>query len=1067
MRSHVLLTNKKWPVTLQKVSQNRDLLPLYNATLQRKLYHNCSLAGPSVNIRKRHIGRTALAATYSQNLRHELLLSNISLHQKRLLDAGKRIGPWFRSLSIYSDSNIEKDERVKEESSDFDHRLFELKTETQSYINDENPSATKAKSLIELWSKPYNSNYHESNECVKKILEHVLKHTIPPSNLRETVLALSSLLNHVLQMFVKKGDIQSSIYCFQQGKHYADTATFDIILNMCASFQLAQEAEDILLEMTKNASQINSSTNQPIVTPNTKSFNLVLKAQRLPHRAQNILERMITLWKLDGHDNIKPDIVSFNTVMNGYAKWSDDHKPALAKNKSTAKRSENIKEVVQILEKEMAETDVQPNVTTYNILLHAHAMDGDHHLAEKLFQEMIESENLVDPDSISFATCIHALVKNGQLDKAERMLNNSKFVKNDIYPSTFGYNSIIRGLCNSNNPERAEHIFDSMKASPDLDTFNILIDAYCMQNKPSSAHRILDQLEDKSMKGHSLQPNSFSYNSVIAAYSNTGQPERALSILRRMEKQYQDGNVNVLPDTISYNVVLSGYVKKQPPISQNSAIKVQNLLMHMKQLYRDGNKAIKPDIISYTTVMKAWVVSKHKDAFYKVNSILSKLELLEDQQEEGEAREVTLDAAVYNVYLNALSNQMMVHNERTKKDVTDLAFGVLNRMLSRSKTHNNPAIKPNIITYNTILNILVKHHQAERAYDMLIEMEKATPSSEGERTIKPNVTSYNTVLDGFARAGDGKKAKELLEKMAHLSNNNAATDGDSYVRPSVRSFNAVISAFAMKGDAKNAEQIFHVMKDLYQTARLENDTDGRNLIKPDKRTYTALINAYAKSGDPNSYMKIQILLNEMKDEWNLSPDTICLNTVINAISRSREPRKARQAMDILDQMESVKPDTATLNSILNACAFTSRKDDKREALTIVLDIMEEMFSKNKKEPSVFSDVRLDEITFGTMIKACHNLMKGSHNEKRKLLKTIFLKATQDGQVGPFVWKELNYALYENEIPSFLEQISKYKDVENWANKSFGSTDSKSNDTGVQEVSLNDLPNSWKRNARSR
>ena len=123
----------------------------------------------------------------------------------------------------------------------------------------------------------------------------------------------------------------------------------------------------------------------------------------------------------------------------------------------------------------MTEIDVQPNARTNNNFLHSHTIDGDHHLAEKVFFEMIESDKLVDQDAISFIICIHELVENGQ-DKAERMSNNSTIVKNKIYASKCGYNSIIHGLCNSNNSERGKHIFDNMKAGPDVVTFNILID---------------------------------------------------------------------------------------------------------------------------------------------------------------------------------------------------------------------------------------------------------------------------------------------------------------------------------------------------------------------------------------------------------------------------------------------------------------------------------------------------------------------------------------------------------------------------------------------------------------
>ncbi len=105
----------------------------------------------------------------------------------------------------------------------------------------------------------------------------------------------------------------------------------------------AQRAEDVLLRMSASASSSSSSSSsRPVdddadaVRVDVRSFNTVLKAwgnsgggMNAARRADLVLRKMMKLCD-DGHDDIRPDAISYTTVMGAYLRVDhDDHAKAL------------------------------------------------------------------------------------------------------------------------------------------------------------------------------------------------------------------------------------------------------------------------------------------------------------------------------------------------------------------------------------------------------------------------------------------------------------------------------------------------------------------------------------------------------------------------------------------------------------------------------------------------------------------------------------------------------------------------------------------------------------------
>jgi hypothetical protein len=195
-----------------------------------------------------------------------------------------------------------------------------------------------------------------------------------------------------------------------------DTITYNSVINCHASsghINAAKAAEKVLKKM-----EVASKTN-PAVVPNTLTYNQVLKAystSKLPegtNRADIILRYMMQ----SGNKNIQPDSFSFSTCLNI---WAKSKEPGKAE-KAYAILSKML-ETYQLTGKEQ----MRPNEITHNTVLNACAFSAytpDEEkkkalsIAVNIFNEMRKSD-LVHPDAVTYGNmlkCISNLVPKGEV----------------------------------------------------------------------------------------------------------------------------------------------------------------------------------------------------------------------------------------------------------------------------------------------------------------------------------------------------------------------------------------------------------------------------------------------------------------------------------------------------------------------------------------------------------------------------------------------------------------------------------------------------------------------------
>lgn len=150
--------------------------------------------------------------------------------------------------------------------------------------------------------------------------------------------------------------------------------------------------------------------------------------------------------------------------------------------------------VVQIFQELPSAVTIEPDVISYNIVIHAFCEMGSSDLAISTFDSM--ENNGVEPNLISFNTLLNALYRNEQCSEAERLwcLMENK----SIVPDVRSYNSRLRGMVNGNRILEAVELVGEMESNeikPDVFSYAALIKGFCNEENLKEAKRWYSELQ--------------------------------------------------------------------------------------------------------------------------------------------------------------------------------------------------------------------------------------------------------------------------------------------------------------------------------------------------------------------------------------------------------------------------------------------------------------------------------------------------------------------------------------------------------------------------------------------
>ena len=318
--------------------------------------------------------------------------------------------------------------------------------------------------------------------------------------------------------------------------------------------------------------------------------------------------------------------------------------------------------------------------------------------------------------------------------------------------------------------------------------------------------------------------------------------------------------------------------------------------------------------------------------------------------------------------------------------------------------HNgNTRLKPDLLSYNTVLDAFSKEGDAKSAERLLSRM-----ITTADVDIKPDAHSYTSVLTAWGRSSNKVKAVRRAEDLFNIEIEGRYANGRSDFRANTSCYNALINVWSKSNERKALYRVTQLLETMEELGFQGGDSE----VQPNSRTYTTVLDTLAKSKNYKAYDMSLEILQRMEhfysEGYSVRPCTRAYTIVLSTIARSRRRDKATKAFELLHKMEreykagnvSCRPNVISYNSVLNAAAFSSKdceQGEQEEAFKVACLTFDELRMSDYLQPT--------HISYGTFLKAIKNLMPKS-DVRDNLVQGLFRKASMEGLVSDFVLKEM-------------------------------------------------------------
>jgi pentatricopeptide repeat protein len=514
-------------------------------------------------------------------------------------------------------------------------------------------------------------------------------------------------------------------------------------------------------------------------------------------------------------------------------------------------------------------------------------------------------------------------------------------------------------------------------------------DMAAAKDAPARAEALLDR-----MSQFYVEPDIVSYNTVILAWSNAGQPQHAEALLEEMyhawvedskEGRNSSDTTMIQPDRISFNTVISAWARSNEP---NAAERAQSILKRMYDPQDMGTLQVTPNIITYNTMLDCWARSGHKDAAERCLAILQEMQEL---YEVGEM-DARPDVISYTTVINAFAKSGKVAE----------AEGLLNEMHMAFMSGDN-SLKPNVRTLTAIVEAWSRSdavdslERAVAVFQRIRELHEFGLSNEG-----PDVVAYNIMLNCYAVSARGaattsnlreaaKRADSLLQEM-----NERSAKGERGATPDFRSYSIVIHAWAQALNDRRAVKLLHEALDAYEV--------GEREMELDLPTVHTVLRALGRGGKGAKAEKLleRLCTLRTKGEHGASPTAVTFSLVVTAWSKSAEIQAAQRAETVLKQMRrmyeagavAMKPDFLIYSSLITCWAHSQLNGAPERALAILGEMRQRAKAGDSgMEPDVvsynavlqaFSQARNPERAEDLLNRMYYEYQKGNVNTKPDL-----------------------------------------------------------------------------------
>mmetsp|Transcript_813 Transcript_813/g.1286 ORF Transcript_813/g.1286 Transcript_813/m.1286 type:complete len:822 (-) Transcript_813:1477-3942(-) len=554
-------------------------------------------------------------------------------------------------------------------------------------------------------------------------------------------------------------------YVFHESGLQIDSTAFLFVLKAWSSSNLntaPQRCEEIISRMERIHAAAKAYQEDWNVTNNSNLKN---------ERNENDVQKFVF--------HLQPTVECYNEVIRA---WSNAKNPIVARAERWLDTMRRNRDYINELQKRM-KGNVEGNYTQSNI--------NEERYVDCAAIPNTESYNLF-LSIVSKGHVKKTLLLRDNADKAryllQEMIDIHKESGDDIaQPNTDSFNYVLRAITRSRSDvelttklmatlrlmeslQRESDNPDNAVVKPNTMTYCMAIDAFGI----SAYQKAFSSQKRKHFNENKVLPKTASEDDD---FINEADPfkeiERAESILKYMHDLNSFGNVDVIPNNVAYNTIISAYSRISSEKYPDAPMQAESVLRRMIELSdKEIESAVAPDTRSYNTVIRCWANAKQNKSGIRAEWWLRKM------WQDCEMSGVVPDVNTYNsVILAFLNIGQPVEAENLLKELLDM--------------DRNNELRPNSESFALVIRAWMKYIKSEKENDVVQGCKNASKwlltlldkedESQGY-TTSPEVFSQMIQGIEFAtrKSGDKTLLGIALEIFSKLQSSRHHLDAISY-----------------------------------------------------------------------------------------------------------------------------------------------------------------------------------------------------------------------------------------------------------------------------------------------
>ncbi|KAK1427103.1 hypothetical protein QVD17_15786 [Tagetes erecta] len=396
----------------------------------------------------------------------------------------------------------------------------------------------------------------------------------------------------------------------------------------------------------------------------------------------------------------------------------------------------------------MKEFDCEPNLFTYNLMLHILVNKGMVLLALAVYNLMLKLNCHLN--CATYSILIDGLCKSGKISDALQLFDEMS--QRNIAPSKVTYTVVISGLCQAKRINDAFQLFESMRSGgnkPDSVTYNALLNGLCKLGRMEEAFVIL-----KYFKNDGFDLNLNSYSSFIDGLFRAKRFKEAYGMFQKMIK------ADITPDVVLYTIMIRGLCDDG---------RVHDAFKMIKEM---SDRNLVPDTQAYNTLIKGFCDAGLLD----------------------EARSLKLEVSGVNGFPDACTYTILISGM--------CRYGLVGDAENIFTEMEKYGCVPSVVTFNSLIDGLCKSGKYQKGHILFHRMEIGrNPSlflrlTQGSDRVVDS-GSLQTLVTKLCESGSTLKAYKLLNQLA-----------DTVIMPNITTYNILINGLCKEGKLDGAFKLF-------------------------------------------------------------------------------------------------------------------------------------------------------------------------------------------------------------------------------------------------------------------